>query len=681
LDLLPDRADVKVQVADLAMAAYQMAPRERTLYDLLHKLSDELLAKDPNSFDGLRLKGDLALLDQKPVQAIDYFRRANDIKPLQEYLVVGYTQALLDTGKAEMAEQLARQLIANKKDFGPIYDFLYRLYISKGRQDAAVEILQEKIRNNPKDANAVMQLASHYEHANNPAGMAAALQEVLNNRTTFTDGHLLVGNFYAQRGRWDEAIKVFQEGLKLDPDRAGSYRKRIAVAYINQNKTDEALELLDQLLRTTPADLEVAVLKANLLLDRGKPEDLPQVIAAYEAAVKAHPQDAAVRERLGRAYLAKNDLANARQAFLAAIKTEPAAEQPRVLLANIALRQGKSAEALEFLDNHGGSVQLTPGMRYLRVVALMNLSRYEEALTEINTLVHDFPKSNDLHLLQGILAIATKRYQEAETIFGAVSLSPSDPRAVAGLADAYVSEQQFDKALSLLEAALRKTPDSVVIRRAHARTALLAGKYDSAIGEFERLVAAQPKSATLLGDLGEAYRKKGEFQKAVDEFEQACKIDPKDPTTRLLLSFTLFQSGRIPEAIAKYREVLSLDPQNAAAMNNLAYALAEKGAQENLAEALQLAQQAVKVHPQDTDFRDTLGWIYLKQGVPDSALQIFESVTREQPKNPSYQHHLGLAMLAKQNPAGARRALENALADNPTEAEAQEVRGELTKIK
>lgn len=680
LDLLPDRADVKAQVADLAMAAYQMAPRERVLYDLLQKLSDQLLAKDPKSFDGLKLKGDLALLDQKPDQAIDYFRRANGIRPLQENLIVGYTQALLDAGQAEAAEQLARQLIAKKKDFGPIYDFLYRFYISTGRQSAAEEILREKIRNNPKDANAIIQLASHYEHVNNPAGMTAGLQEILDDRTAFAGGHLLVGNFYARRQRWDEAVTVFQEGLKVDPDHAGDYRKRIAVAYVNQNRSEEALELLDQLLRTAPGDQEAAVLKANLLLDRGKPDDLPKVIATYESAVRSHPQDGAVREHLGRAYLAKNDLTNARQALLATLKIDAAAEQPRVLLAGIAIREGKPADALEFLDSHGGSVPVTPRMRYLRVVALMILNRYEDARTELNTLLRDNPASNDLRLLKGILAVATKRYKEAESTFASVSLSPSDPRAVAGLADAYVSEQRSDKALKLLEAALRRSPGSVTIRRAYAKTALIAGRYDRAIAQFERLVADQPKSASLISDLGEAYRAKGEFQKAVDEFERASQVSPKDPAIRLLLSFALYQSGRIPEAMAKYREVLALDPRNATAMNNLAYALAGKGGQENLAEAAQLAQKAVKISP-STDFRDTLGWIYFKQGIPDSAIQVFESVAREQPKNPSYQHHLGLALLAKHNQEGARKALENALADNPTEAEAQEVRGELTKIK
>jgi tetratricopeptide (TPR) repeat protein len=680
-DLLPDRTDVKIELADLAMVAYQIVPRDRVLYDLLHRLSDELLAKDANSFEGLRLKGDLALLDKKPEQAIEYFERANRIRPLEEYLVVGYTQALLDAGKPDMAEQLARQLIAQKKDFGPIYDFLYRLYFSAGRQDAAVAILREKIDNNPQDASAAIQLASHYEHANNPAAMTATLQEILKNRAAYGDGHLLVGNFYAQRHRWDEAVAVFQEGVTLDPTHARDYRRRIAVAYANQGKTEEALTLLNQLLEAAPGDREAAVLRAGLLQDRGKPEDLTTVIVVYEAALKSNPKDAAIAERLGKAYLAKNDLTNARRVLLATMKMQPDAEQPRVLLASLALREGKPAEALQFLGDLSGSGKASPRMRYLGVVALMNLNRYEDARTALNSLVHDLPKATDLLLLKGLLAVATKRYPEAEATFSAASLNQSDPRATVGLADAYVAEMQFDRALKLLDTELRKTPTSVPVRRAYAKTALSSGKFDVAIAEFERLVAAEPKSADLVSDLGEAYRAKGDFQKAAYEFQQASTMNPKNPTPRLLLSFALFQSGKVPEAMAEYKEVLSLDPENATAMNNLAYGLAEAGGEQNLAAALQLAQKAVQRNPVDPDFRDTLGWIYLKQGSADSALQIFEGVTRDQPKNPSYQHHLGLALLAKRDQAGARQALETAMANHPSDGEAQQVRGELSRLK
>src|SRR5437879_868360 len=56
-DLLPDRNDVKSQLGDVILRAY-LADRRRPkrLYDELTRLSSQLLAKDPNSFDGLRFQ-------------------------------------------------------------------------------------------------------------------------------------------------------------------------------------------------------------------------------------------------------------------------------------------------------------------------------------------------------------------------------------------------------------------------------------------------------------------------------------------------------------------------------------------------------------------------------------------------------------------------------------------------
>ena len=56
--LLPNRTDVKATFADFLLLAYfSDKKRPAALYAQLTKLSDELIAQDPNSYDGLRIKG------------------------------------------------------------------------------------------------------------------------------------------------------------------------------------------------------------------------------------------------------------------------------------------------------------------------------------------------------------------------------------------------------------------------------------------------------------------------------------------------------------------------------------------------------------------------------------------------------------------------------------------------
>src|SRR5260370_1069404 len=113
---LPGRADVQVALADLALQAY-MGDKRRPAryYAQLTKLSGQLLARDSNSFDGLRIRGNLAWSDGKLKEADGSFVRANAVKPMEPSLVPVWTQVLFLDGRAEEAERLAQEFLQKHK--------------------------------------------------------------------------------------------------------------------------------------------------------------------------------------------------------------------------------------------------------------------------------------------------------------------------------------------------------------------------------------------------------------------------------------------------------------------------------------------------------------------------------------------------------------------------------------
>ena len=113
-------------------------------------------------------------------------------------------------------------------------------------------------------------------------------------------------------------------------------------------------------------------------------------------------------------------------------------------------------------------------------------------------------------------------------------------------------------------------------------------------------------------------------------------------------------------------------------MNNLAYLLAETGG--DLNEALRLAELALKKAPNQPNYRDTLGWVYTKKKMTDSAIQTLNALVLQEPKNPTYRYHLGYALLEKGESARARKELENALANGPSAEQAARIRELIKKI-
>lgn len=678
--LLPDRMDIKVRLADLMLAAYQANPQNTPLYESLRKLTDEMTAKDKNSFDALRMSGNLALLDRKADQAIAFFQKANEIQPLQEYLVIGYAQALIDNGQLEKADQLGRQLIAKKKDFAPIYDLLYRNAVANKRESVAEDLLKERARNSPGNPEAALQLAAHFSRAGKSEAMQTTLQGLLDVRPPLPKVHLMVGDFHARMRNPDQAVAVYEQGLKASPDQNNALQVRIASIRLVQNRVDDALVILDGVLNKTPADRDAALLKANLLLDRGKREDLDKAIALYEVILRAHPNDTTAQLNLGRAHLIKGDLVSARKYLQDAAQTSSTTDLPKMLLATVNILDKKSTDALSSLDDVIGRSPKDSRARFLKFAALMELKRHEDAQPVLDDLVRDFPRSRDLRVQQGLLAIATRRYKDAEVIFNRLAAEHYDTKALAGLAETYVAQQQYERAMKILSEEVRKNPKADALRLMMARTATQAGSFDHAIATYQQLLATRPQNASFAMELGNAYREKGNFPKAIEELQKAVQLNPKDPITHLALGMAFYSSGNNVEAIRSYRQAFSLQPSNPIIMNNLAYSLAESGNGANLEEALQVGQKAVQVRPKELDYRDTLGWIFFKKGNVDSAIQIFQALCKEKPDNASYQHHLGVALLAKNDPTGARKALEAALKAKPPAQHEREIRKRLAEI-
>jgi tetratricopeptide (TPR) repeat protein len=245
--------------------------------------------------------------------------------------------------------------------------------------------------------------------------------------------------------------------------------------------------------------------------------------------------------------------------------------------------------------------------------------------------------------------------------------------------DAYRDEGRIDKALALLTSELKKSPESAPVRVLLADTALHSHNYDLALEHYQFLQAKGIRSEQLQMRLGAVYEFKGNYPQAVASFETAKALAPHDAAASAALADALRLSGRDQDAIANYRNALVLDPENPKAMNSLAFLLVNGDGK--IEEAETLVERALQKAPQEPDFRDTLGMVYLKKNLKDSALNVFQNLVKRQPDNPLYLYHYGLALIQTGQNAKAKAELEAALPMRPPEGVRKGIETTLAKIR
>jgi len=153
--------------------------------------------------------------------------------------------------------------------------------------------------------------------------------------------------------------------------------------------------------------------------------------------------------------------------------------------------------------------------------------------------------------------------------------------------------------------------------------------------------------------------------------DRASQLLPDQPVVLGTLALVLEGCGKKAEAERAYRATLELDPDNAIAMNNLAYLLAERG--EDLEVALGFARRAGELMPDDVDVIDTAGWVQLKRKQTDAAIGLFAKALSKEAGNEGYQQHLLLALEAKADRNAAMDELRSLLAGDLSSAGAGKV--------
>ena len=700
VELLPvseaDHWDAVTKLSEIYLGATSgmEANLRKTYLDDVESYCKDLLKRDPNSYDGHRLSGDLdfarateqfkvarrdegrALLDK----AIAEYRKAEAVKPGQVGVVVQLARALVAQTQYAEAEALYRSVLEKDKTLQYAYRELYQLLMFQGRAADAEQVLKSGVQNNPKQMVYLTLLAMHYYSQNRRDDMVGVLNQIKTHAKEYEQAYLTVGDFYLRMGDGESAIREYREGMGKDLKKKTTYQKRIIEVLLRQGKRAEAAELNSQILKDDPNDNDARGLAATFMLERG---DVAKALTELQAVVTHSPDNPVAHYNLGRAHAARGEWEQARQHFQKAIDLWPDYVLARLAMAQFQITHGDYDVALKTSQQ---VLEIDPNNKNARLLAsaaLMGQKKFAESRQLLYSMLKVNPSSPDVLFQLGIVNLADSRFKEAADAFRrSYELNPANPRGLMGMVETEMAQNHPDQAMQLLQTESAKAPNRTDLLLALGNTAVRAGKFDLAISYFEKVAATFPKGSKAQGNLylriGETYRRKGDLGNSVAALQKAREILPDNSTVMMTLALVLDAAGRWSEAKQVYEVVIKLDPANGVALNNLAFLLTEHGG--DLDDALTKAQRAKQLLPNLSEVSDTLGWIYLKKNLTDNAIDIFQDLVNKVPAQAVFRYHLGMAYSQKGDKTRALKELQDALKYNPTKADRDKIQQLITRL-
>jgi tetratricopeptide (TPR) repeat protein len=680
VSLDPHNAAAKVELAGLCLSAYSMiASHPAALYKQAQALTNELAKATPNSTAVLRLKARIAAIDRRPADAVEDLRRAVQSSPRSVQLKTALAETLIKNNQTEEGERIAKDVVAHYRKYTPAYELLYSLYSKQGRSADTEALLKTWITNDPQGSQPVLRLAVFYHQQNRTDDSERALNSLLQRRQASTQANVLVGDFHAMLHDTEKALADYQRGVAADGAHEGIYHERMASVLAGAGRYQQALEACNGILAKHPNNGFARALKIEALLALGGAAHLETAVAVAKSVAPDASADATLHLAAGEALMRKGLLDLAEKHYQQAAKMDRQAAAPHVALARLNLTQGKYPAALEQANVALAIQPDDQEARLIRITSLTGTGSYAEAKVEAEQLPHDEKNAAASEMQLGSIALAQKRYSEAEAHFRRV-YREGDPDLgpLTALIRTYIAEKQADRAFQLAEVEAKRHPDSTPRSELLVTAAEAAGKRDVALAELRGMAAKDPKSAALQMRIAEFERQQGDLKAALQALEQVREIAPAQRGIDAAIGDLYNQLGWRTEAMANYRKALAKAPDDPGVLNNLAFLIVETGG--DLKEALQFATAANRKAPNNASLEDTLAWIHIKQGNPAAALPILSSLTHKSPENPSFHYHLAVALMAKGDRAAAKQQLEAALSVKPGQPVEGEIRGLLSKV-
>jgi tetratricopeptide (TPR) repeat protein len=433
---------------------------------------------------------------------------------------------------------------------------LARLKLAQDQFDAAEKLVNEVLKNQPRDMQA-----------------------------TETRGIIALG-------KKDGVTAVNSFGL-LTQDRPQDPQAWLLLARANLLNQEEGLakENAKKALTIKPDFLDARKFLYGIFLQA---KDYDGAIAAIQGYLHLNDNDIFNLVALGEIYALKEDYAQAKATFQKIIDLEPRNPQGYYQMARLGLQAKKTDEALKYADK---ALQEQPDFLpalQLEISIYQEQQQPEKALAAVRQTLGRSAKNPQLHQMLGKLLLIQKQPQAAvAALEEALNLNPQQGSAMELFAQAYQQMPISEKALQQLEAKVADPKSSPIFSLVLATIYEGQRQFDQAIDLYNSLLARDLFADLARNNLAYLLAEHRPTAENLDRAEklsfEALEENPEDPSFLDTMGWIKGKQGKYAGAKIFLEKALKHTPDQPAMLYHLGWCEAKLGETAAARAALQKA--------------------------------------------------------------------------------------------
>jgi len=488
-------------------------------------------ALQPNTFEILHNLGGVYLRNEEYSRAELVLNRALTLKPDSPETL--YLLAQVDSEQHKPADAL--DLLARAHKLAPgnadIAFLFARVCMSENYYEDAIPLLESALQTSPERADLRAALGESYFMSGKVDKAIAEFKQLIA-LDPAARSYAFLGLSYRQLGRFDEARKYFEEGLKKDPRNTACL---FNMGYIeeHQGHHEAAEHFFEEALRSHPDYPEALLELANLRIAAKRFAEAADLLRKYvrvsRAPASGYYKLAMVERSLQQTKAAERDMS----VFQTLSKNASTGPYPYQHL-------------FDYLDNRS------------------TLSSREKTMLDLTQLLEQIRthpgQPEDLYLLaEGYLKLG-KVEDARKAVAQLDQLSTSDYRTQTGVGVLLARYRLYNDAIQHFQNALRTNPDSDDVKFDLADAYFRNGLYQQALEIAQQVSTKGRQDDAFLALLGDIKAHLGQTDEASEIFKTAIRRNPDNDQYYLSLALLEFRQNDLADAEKTLQEGLARNP-------------------------------------------------------------------------------------------------------------------------